>query len=185
MLNSVEINKISRAAKNMKLGEKIVAMIGLLNALHEDMLNCAFTAAGLAIGTSDPAKVKIANTVTFVIGGVFKSKTTAEVAFTTTAHDIAPHASLVKERVYLLSLKSDLTAIITAGVIAVGAGNALVPSGPSGQAVIGHVRIAVAAGATPFTAGTTQLSNGALTVTYTDLTFRPDDLGALIATLNG
>lgn len=183
MLNTVEINKLSRAIRKMDLGGKLAALVSLANGLHDVLLNHAKTAAGLTIGSSDPAKVKIANTVTFLIGGVFKSKTTAEVAFTATTHDIAPHATLVKECVYLLSLKADGTAIITKGVIATGAGTALIPSTPASQAAIGHVRVAVAAGATLFDASSDALNAGHLTVTYTDVSYRPDDLTALVGVI--
>lgn len=183
MVNSIELNKLSRACKQMGFGQKIAAVLVMADALTTVMLYHALTAAGLVIGSSDPAKVKIANTVTYISNGVFKSKTTAEVAFTVTAHDIAAHASLVKEAVYLLSLNSTGTPTLTMSPIAVGAGNAVVPAAPAGNTVIGDVRIAVAAGVTSFTAATTQLNNGALTVTYRDLTFRPTDLPALIATL--
>lgn len=130
----------------------------------------ALSAAGLAVGTGSAAKVKIANTVTYLFAGAFKSKTTAEVAFTATTHDIAADAVVVKERVYVLTLDGSGTATITAGPVATGAGNAAIPAPPANSTVIGYVRIAVGAGATSFTAATTLLSNGALTVTYVDAT---------------
>jgi hypothetical protein len=183
MVNSIELNKLSRACKQMGFGQKMAAVLAMADALTTTMLYHALTAPGLVIGSGDPAKVKVANTVTFVNNGLFKSKTTAEVAFTPTTHDIAAHASLVKEATFTVSLKADLTLVLTMSPIAVGAGNSVQPAAPTGQTVIGKVVIAVAAGATPFTAGTTQLNNGALTVTYVDQSFRPSDLPALIATL--
>lgn len=183
MLNSVEINKLSRACKNMDLGGKIVAMFNLVSALQQVVLNHCMSAAGLAIGTSDPAKVKIVNTVNYVVAGLFKSKTTAEVAFTAVTHDIAANATLVKEASYTIALSANGTASITMGAIAVGAGNSIQPPAPANTVEIGRVIIAVAAGATSFTAGTTQLSNGALTVTYTDQLCRPTDLVALLGQL--
>jgi hypothetical protein len=183
MSDVVNINRLSRPVKNMDLGGKIASLITVVNGLHESLLNHTLTAPGIVIGSSDPAKVKIAATTTFVVGGVFKSKTTAEVAFTATSHDIAAHASLVKEAVYTLSLKADLSAVLTMGTIAVGSGKALAPAAPAGQAVCGQVRIAVAAGATPFDASTDSLASGHLTVAYTDLLLRPADIASLIATL--
>ncbi len=182
MLNSIELNKLSRACKNMDLGGKIVAMFNLANALYGVMLNHCVTAAGLAIGSSDPAKVKIVNTTTYVQAGIIKSKTTAEVAFTPTTHDIAPHASLVKEATFTLSLNAG-TPTLTMGPIAVGAGNSVQPASPAGGVEIGKIIIAVAAGVTAFTAGTTQLNNGALTVTYVDQFCRPTDLTQLVGAL--
>lgn len=128
----------------------------------------ALSPAGLAIGTVSKAKVLIANTVTYLSGGVFKSKTTAEVAFTATTHDIPAHATLVQEAVYLLCLDAGGTPTIEMGAIASGAGNAVIPAPPDGKTVIGHVRIAVDAGATSFDATTDELDEAHLTVTYTD-----------------
>ena len=181
--DAVNINRISKPLKSLDFGGKFKAMIDMVNGLHEVMLNHTLTAPGLVIGSSDPAKVKIANTVSYVINGIFKSKTTAEVAFTATSYDIAPHASLVKEAMFTLSLKADLSAVLTKGAIAVGAGNAIQPAAPAGQCVIGAVRVAVNAGATMFDASSDALNAGHLTVTYYDQLLRPADIQSLIATI--
>lgn len=135
------------------------------------IMNMALTAAGLAIGFVSKAKVKIGNTVTFLISGVFKSKTTAEVAFTATTHNIANNAASIQEAVYVVSLAADGTPKLTMGAIATGAGNAVIPACPAGEAPIGHIRVAVAAGATLFNASTDELDAAHLTVTYTDMAF--------------
>lgn len=140
----------------------------VVNAEIARLRNLVLSAAGLAIGTTSAAAVKISNTVTYLIDGVFKSKTTAEVAFTATTHDIAADAAAVQEAVYLVTLAADGTPTLTMGTIASGAGNAALPDAPTDEAVIGHVRVAVAAGATDFDAGTDLLSAAHLTVTYTD-----------------
>lgn len=139
--------------------------------------NLSLTAAGLAIGTSKPT-VKIANTVTFLIAGVFKSKTTADTAFTATTHDITALAGSVQEAVYLVSLNASGTVTLTKGTTATGAGTALVPATPTGNAVVGHVRVAVDAGATDFDASSDDLDAAHLTVTYTDLAHSPNDQAA-------
>ncbi len=135
--------------------------------------NMSLTSAGLAIGTASKAKIKIANTVTYLIAGEFKSKTTAEVAFTATTHDIPPDAVDIQEAVYLVTLQADGTPIITMGAIADGAGNAVIPAPPAGEAVIGYLRLAVAAGATLFDATTDELDEAHLTDTYVNLAFVP------------
>lgn len=132
--------------------------------------NMALSSAGLAIGTPNTGVV-IANTVTFLSRGEFRTKTTAQVAFTATTHDIPANASAVQEAVYVISLQSNGTVTVTMGEIASGAGNAVVPAGPEGETVIGHVRVAVDAGATPFNATTDALNAGHLTVTYTNTAF--------------
>lgn len=145
--------------------QKIMTLVDLL---HTRQSYRALSDAGLAIGT-DKTKVLIANTVSYLFGGEFKSKTTAEVAFTAEDHDIANNASTVQEACYLFCLAADGTPSITMGTIATGAGNAKLPEIPSGKTPIGYVRIAVDAGATPFVAGTDELDEGHLTVTYVDL----------------
>lgn len=126
------------------------------------------SAPGLAIGTGSAAAVKIANTTTFLNAGIFKSKATAEVAFTATTHDIPANAASVQEAVYLVCLAADGTPSLTMGTIATGAGNAAIPARPANLTQIGYVRIAIAAGATPFDASTDLLSAGHITDTYVD-----------------
>lgn len=135
--------------------------------------NMSLTSAGLAIGSGSKKKVLITNTVTFLIAGLFKSKTTAEVAFTATTHDIAPHATLVQEAVYTVSLQADGTPVLTMGTISSGSGTALIPAAPAGEAVIGYVRIAVAAGATPFDASSDDLDAAHITDTYVNAALIP------------
>lgn len=147
------------------------ARMTMLDSLQTAIGNMALSAAGLAIGSVSAAKVKIVNTVTYLNGGVPKSKTTAEVAFTATTHDIAPHATLVQEAMYLLTLAADGTPTLTMGAIATGAGTAVLPEIPSGGTPIGAVRVAVAAGATPFDASSDNLSAGHITDTYYDFGF--------------
>lgn len=167
------LDNITRGTKAAGLGAKLDEIITLINQMSA-WKNCSLSAAGLVIGSVSAAKVKIANTVNYVINGAFKSISTQEVAFTATTHDIPANASAVQEAVYVLTVALNGTVSITMGLIATGSGKALVPDAlPANQAVIGQVRIAVAAGATSFTAATTLLNNGALTVTYTDLESLP------------
>lgn len=131
--------------------------------------NMCHSAPGIVIGSSANTKVKIGATTVFTSSGAFKSKASAEVAFTPTTHDIAPDAVLVKEAIYLLSLASDGTPTLTMGDIASGSGAAKFPERPATGTPIGAVRIAVAAGATLFDASSDALTAAHLTVTYYDL----------------
>ncbi|HYD82731.1 MAG TPA: hypothetical protein VEA63_01740, partial [Opitutus sp.] len=97
-------------------------------------------------------------------------------AFTATTHDIAANASTVQERVYLYSLNAAGDVTVTPGVVATGAGNAAFPATPAGQTPFGALRLAVAAGATPFDATTDELDEAHLTDTYYDLSVNPVDL---------
>lgn len=125
------------------------------------------SSAGLAIGSGSKAKVLIANTTSFLYNGIFGSKTTAEVAFTATTHDIPANAASVQEAMYLLSF-SDVsgTPVLTMGTIASGAGNAKLPEIPAAHTPVGAVRIAIAAGATAFDASSDNLDAGHITDTY-------------------
>ena len=158
-----------------------VPVQGKLKVTRAALRNSILSSPGLAIGTGSKAKVLIANTVTFLSDGVFKSKTTAEVAFTATDHDIPANASTVQEAVYALSIAGDGTVTITMGTIATGSGNAQPPAIPNGNALLGYVRIAVAAGATPFDASTDLLDAAHITDTYINAALPHDGatLGAI------
>ncbi len=130
--------------------------------------NVGLSPAGLVIGSSDASTIKITNTVVFLNKGVFKSKSTAETAFTATTHDITALAGSIQEAVYLVSLQADGTGIITKGTTATGAGNAVIPDTPAGETAVGYLRLAVAAGSTDFDATSDDLSAGHLTDTYVD-----------------
>ena len=151
-----------------------------LAAVQNVMQNRTLAPPGLAIGT-DATKVLIANTVVFSLGGILYSKTTAEVAFTATAHDIAADALTVQEAVYLLSIVANGTVTITKGTVAAGAGSAAIPAVPASQVPIGYVRVAVAAGAVDFDASSDDLDDAHLTVTYVDLSFIAPTLTCLSA----
>jgi hypothetical protein len=142
-----------------------------LDARMTSLRYMCLSSAGLAISSAGSAKkkVKISNTTTYLVNGVFCSKTTAEVAFTATTHDIAANASSVQEACYLLTLVADGTPTITMGTVSTGAGTALLPSVPSGGTPIGFVRIAVAAGSTIFDATSDDLDAAHLTTTYVNL----------------
>lgn len=146
-------------------------LMDLLDEMNFQMGNFALADPGLCIGSSDTKKVKIANTVKFLSDGVFKSKSTAEVAFTATTHDIEADADTVQEAVYLVTLAADGTPTLTMGAIASGAGNALLPERPATGTVIGYLRLAVVAGSTDFDASSDALSAGHLTDTYVNLGF--------------
>lgn len=146
-------------------------LMDYLDNLQTAIQHRATASGGLAIGSASAAKVKIVNTTTYLHNGHFKSKSTAEVAFTATTHDIPASASTVQEAVYLLTLAADGTPTLTMGAIATGSGNAKLPDVPSAGTPIGYVRIAVAAGSTSFDASTDNLSAGHITDTYYDVGF--------------
>lgn len=146
-------------------------LMDMFDALDTRMKYRALSTAGLVVGSTSKKAIKIASTVNFLFNGVFGAKTTAEVAFTATTHDIAAHATLVKEAMYLLSF-SDVsgTPVLTMGTITQGAGTAVLPEIPAAHTPVGAVRVAAVAGGAGFDATTTDLdTTAAVTVTYYNL----------------
>lgn len=127
----------------------------------------ALESAGLAIGSSSNAKVKIgSNTVAYLFAGEFKSANTQEIAFTATTHDIPADDATVQEAMYLVCLDASGNGSLHMGEIATGSGNAKLPDIPAAKTPVGALRLAVAAGATPFDASTDALAEAHLTDTY-------------------
>ncbi len=146
-------------------------LMTMLDELNTNLQHQVLTDPGVVIGTSSAAKMKIGNTTKFLNGGVFKSKSGAEVAFTATTHDITADADTIQEACFLLTVASDGTATITKGTTASGSGNAKLPAIPSGGTPFGYLVLAVAAGSTDFDASTDLLSDGHLTDTFYNIGF--------------
>ncbi len=152
-------------------GMNAQSLMSLLDELNDSLNNRPLTDPGLVIGSSSAATVKIANTTKFLIDGVFKSKTTAEITFTA-GDDITADASTIQEAIYVLSLDASGAGTLTKGATASGSGNAVLPEYndlPESEAVIGYVRVAVDAGSTDFDAGSDDLSAAHLTDTFVSL----------------
>lgn len=109
----------------------------VLTQVQTHLCDMALNSPGLVIGSSAAAKVKIANTVYSMIDGVLYKKTTAEVAFTATTHDVTN----AKFRIFLLSLQSGGTVTITAGTEGATLAAATLPTLPSGEVALGYVII--------------------------------------------
>jgi hypothetical protein len=152
----------------------------LISSLINAQLYRCLSAPGLVIGSVSAKTLKITNTTVYLHNGIFKSMATQVPVFTATTHDIAPHATLVQEAVYLVCNGATASDICTVhmGAISSGAGTALFPDVPAGKTPIGAVRIAVAAGATLFDATTDDLSAGHITDTYYDIGFLHPLVGA-------
>lgn len=143
---------------------------GVIN-LYEDvirhnLLNVVLSSPGLQIGTTSKKEVRINATTVYKINGEFKSKSAAEVGFTATTHDIAANANKIQERYYLFTINAGGTVTITAGDQA-DSGEGVLPEIPAGNvAVLGWVKIAIAAGSTKFDATTDDLDAAHITDTY-------------------
>ena len=146
-------------------------LMTMLDELNTNLQHQVLTDPGVVIGSSSAAKMKITNTTKFLNGGIFKSKSTAEVAFTATTHDITADADTIQEACYLLTVAAGGTATITKGTTVDGSGNAKLPAIPSGGTPFGYLRLAVAAGSTDFNASSDDLSDGHLTDTFYSIGF--------------
>lgn len=153
------------------------ALIGLLRAVK-----CRGMAdAGIVIGTGSAAKVKWGNSIVAAVNGKIVTVTTNEVAFTATSDDIAASATTVREAVYLVLVDAAGTVSLYKGTEASGSGQAAWPACPADKACVGAVRVAVAAGSTPFDASTDLLSAAHITDTYYNTVCSPVDLGETLA----
>lgn len=124
--------------------------------LRQQLGTRCYGSAGLVIGSSSKAKVKIANTVPYSIGNVLYSKTTAEIAFTDTTVQAAGTT-----KYYLLSLDASGNGTITSGTAT------KLPNCPANQCPIGYVKIVMDSDST-FTPGTTELDAA---TTFTSVTY--------------
>ena len=128
-----------------------------------------YSKVNVGIGTNDKTKIKIHSGITYTISSIFYRRpylSPLELEFTAIAHDI----SAGKEAQFIISLQADGTATITKG-IETEPGLSVLPDGPAGEVVCAGARISSAASG--FTAGTTELDDTDLTVTYTDYGFLP------------
>jgi len=181
------LNDMNPAAKAVGLGTRLLRLINLARVQHTQAAGICVTSPGLAIGSGSKKKVLITNTFLFwdSASTLPKKKTTAEIDFTATDHDVVANASAARERWYLLSIVAAGTVTITAGVQgAVGAGT--FPATPSGGTPIGAVRLEVAAGATDFDATTDELDEAHITDEYYNFVgvANPLDLSTIPAALS-
>lgn len=152
-------------------------LIGLLK-----VLKChGLASAGIVIGTSSAAQVKWGNSIVACVNGKIVTVTTNEVAFTATTHDIPANANSVQEAVYLVEVDAAGTVTLKMGTIATGSGQATWPEASTDKACVGAVRVAVAAGSTPFDASTDLLSASHITDTYYNTICSPTDIGETLA----
>lgn len=152
------------------------ALLTLVNKLTERLNICCLSKAGATIGSSAPAKVKLANTVNFLIDGLWVALTTAEYAVPAAA---AMANSAGDKEVWLaLSSVNGVDVVVTVGDVALLGGTAVKPTIPAGAALICWVKIAAAAN-NVFTPGTTSLAGTGITTTYQDAAFDPRELTEL------
>lgn len=126
----------------------------LLGKIQRQLVDMSLTTGGVTIGSSSKKAVKIATTIYALIDGVLSAKTTAEVAFTATTHDVAAG----KFAVFVLSLSTGGTVTITKSADAASLATVVIPATPAGNVVIGLV-IVNPTGTGIFDATTTDLDD--------------------------
>lgn len=123
-----------------------------LEKVQDNLCDVVLNAAGLVIGSSAAAKVKIANTIYASLAGVLVKKTTAEITISGTVTN-------AKFNVYVLTIDSAGTVTATMGTEGATIGAVVFPTVPADEAVIGFV-IINPTGTGDFVGGTTELSDG-------------------------
>lgn len=127
---------------------------GVRNAIVEAQNQC-FDSAGLAIGSSNKAKIKIVNTVYTIIDGDLTIKSGEEIALVATQT-----VTNAKFNVFVMTLRSsDGAAVILMGTEAATLAGVLFPVIPAGSIVLGFV-VVHPTGTGNFVGGTTEFDDG-------------------------
>lgn len=143
-------------------------LMDYFDQLHTQQQFRCLTDPDLEIG-STKSEVALGDATNYLFGGAFKSKASGSVAFTADDHDIEANEDDVQEACYLVSFNSGGNLVLTMGAVATGAGAAAMPDVPANHTPIGAVRVAVDAGSTPFDAGSDDLDDAHLTVTFMNI----------------
>lgn len=126
-------------------------MYSAIQKIQRTICDVVLNAAGLVIGSSAAAKVKIANTVYAWVDGILVKKTTAEIVISGTVANAAFN-------VYVLTISKAGTVTATMGTAGATIGAVVMPTIPDDEAVIGFV-IVNPTGTGDFVGGTTELAD--------------------------
>jgi len=128
------------------------AMRSALGEIQASLVDRVLTSAGLAIGTSSKAKVKIVNdTYAYVDGKLVKIAAATEVTLSGTVTN-------AKTNVYVLTVNSAGTVTATMGTEGAAIGNVVFPAVPADEAMVGFVIVAPS-GTGNFVGATTDLDD--------------------------
>jgi hypothetical protein len=122
--------------------------------------NLQLSDGGIAIGT-DTAKVKTAATINYTVDGVFYTKGATDDFWTLSGTTVTSGNA----NKYLLCIDSAGAASIVEGTQAASAASVVLPSAPASKCVVGILQVETTG---DFIPGTTALSAGTVTDTYTD-----------------
>lgn len=133
----------------------------LLRNVVKAINNGAYGNAGLTTGTTTPAYIKTANSISYAVDGLFYTKAATDNIATATATAQAANTYCL----YLLTLNSSGTLAATKGT-ELATDTAILPDVPASVAPIGILKIATT---TTFTLGTTSLTASGVTATFYNL----------------
>jgi hypothetical protein len=137
--------------RSIKFPNSLTEFENLFDKIQRALSAVVLNTAGLVVGSSSKAKVKIANTTYAYVEGVLAKKTTAEIV-------IAGTITNAKFNVYVLSMDSAAAVTAQMGTEAATLGGVVFPTIASGNAVIGFV-IVNPTGTGNFVGGTTELDD--------------------------
>lgn len=137
-----------------------------LNALVENRLNELISIPQLQAAAA-PANLRSNIAMDYLRLGLRRAQLAAG-DITMTVASSMPDDGGIRERVILVTINASDALALTVGAVATGGSTAVIPDIPSGNVLLGHVRIRVAGG-TAFVGGTTSLAAGGVTTTYTPL----------------
>jgi hypothetical protein len=138
-----------------------------LNALVESTLNELISIPQLQAAAA-PANLRSNIAADYVRLGLRRAQLAAADIAMTVASSM-PDDGGIRERVILVTINaSDAYALTVGAISTAGAGTAVIPEIPSGNVLLGHVRIRAAAG-TAFVGGTTATNAANITTTFTSL----------------
>ena len=154
----------------------------------------ALSSGGLEIGSAHAYNVQTANTITYLIDGVFYSKGAADGLFSlpATASVIPPGGSALSATVQSTAFTNDFRYFVLAldssgnGYAYISNANGmpaaelapdvtLFPDIPAGLCVVGYIKVVAASGYT-FTPGTTALNATGITTTYVNCSVIPSSI---------
>jgi len=196
MKNQDKLNKICPVFGEMGFGDRLVAMITLLNEARASLVSTAMktqfdglvtdlntqignynkmrkmlmnqcsVAAGLAMSAGTKDQVKSVNSINYLINGILYAKTAADPLGAWTVGHTGLGNS--EEAYYLICLDSGGTLSTVEGAIVAAAAGCVMPAVPADVCVIGALKVVTGAAGT-FVPDTTLLDDANITVTYYNL----------------
>jgi len=148
----------------------------LFGAVKNNTQNYAMSAAGCAVSGASGADVKFANTVTYAIGGVIKTKSTATVDMSAQTTPALDDQAADTQCNYLICINAAATAYVVQGTPSADADTAAEwPATPAGSVCVGGFVVKNEM-TYEYVPGTTTWDAASLTETFYDFTASPADI---------